>query len=91
MAPILREVAARNLQELRAAQEGLGDGWIVRCYGLAISFADGAPCACRVDQATRFTREMAAAMATPNGQAVHIREAIEASINRLEKFLAQQG
>ena len=88
---ILREVAARNLQELREAREGLVDGWIVRCYGLAISFADGAPRACRVDQATRFTREMAQTMAAGMGEAVHIREAIESAIERLEKFLAQQG
>ena len=88
---ILREVAARNLQELREAREGLVDAWIVRCHGLAMSFADGAPCACRVDQATRFTLEMDAAMAAPYGQVVHVREAIESAINRLEKFLAQQG
>ena len=84
---ILREVASRNLQDLREALEGLGDGWIVRRYGLALSFVDGAPCACRADQATRYTRETAEAL----GEAVHIREAIEAAIERLEKFLAQQG
>ena len=88
---ILHEVAARNLQDLRAALEGLDDAWIVRRYGLSLSFADGAPRACRADQATRFTREMAQTLAAPNGQVVNIREAIEAAIERLEKFLAQQG
>ena len=86
---ILREVASRNLQDLREAREGLEDAWIVRCHGLAMSFADGAPCVCRVDQATRFTLEMDAAMAAPYGQVVHVREAIESAIDRLEKFLAQ--
>ena len=84
---ILREVASRNLQELREALEGLGDAWIVRCHGLAMSFADGAPSACRVDQATRFTREVAQALAT-GGEAIHVREAIDSAIERLEKFLA---
>ena len=88
---ILQEVAARNLQELLAAREGMGEVWIVRCHGLAMSFADGAPRACRVDQATRFTREMAESLAAGMGEAIHVREAIEAAINRLEKFLAQQG
>ena len=87
---ILHEVAARNLRELREAREGLGDGWIVRRYGLALSFADGAPRACRADEASRFTREMAQTLAT-GGEVVHVREAIESAINRLENFLAQQG
>ena len=74
---------------LTGGEIGLGDGWIVRYHGLAVSFADGAPRACRADQATRFTLVDAGAMAAPNGQVVHIREAIESAINRLEKFLAQ--
>ena len=82
---ILQDVASRNLQELREAREGLDDGWIVRRHGLALSFADGAPRACRVDQATRYTREAAEAL----GEAVRIREAIDSAINRLEGFLAQ--
>ena len=84
---ILREVAARNLQELREAREGLGDGWIVR-RGVYLDFADGAPRACRADQATRFTREVAQTLAA-GGEVVHIREAVDSAINRLEKFLAQ--
>ena len=86
----LRDIVSRNLWELREAREGLGDGWIVRRHGLALSFADGAPRACRADQATRYTREMAQTLAT-GGEVVHVREAIESAINRLEGFLAQQG
>ena len=85
---ILREVAVRNLQELREAREGLVDGWIVRRHGLALCFADGAPRACRADEATRFTREVAQTLAA-GGDAIRIREAVESAINRLEKFLAK--
>ena len=85
---ILQNIVARNLRELLAAREGLDDGWIVRCGGVFLSFADGTPRACRVDQASRFTRAEAEARAAGMGEAVQAREAIEAATNRLEKFLA---